>query len=244
MPYLWKAVLIALCAAPLAAAEDGCSLRMMAVNGGVSYSYELAAEPGEQASYAGPAKKRGRGPRRDMIFNALLNEAGEKGYRLDYQAEVAAANGVRPPFQARGKVPLRPGKQVLAASAGGWKLYFRLDGEACAGEKGLEKTGRLSARLKCGRLSYPFSFAYLTNEQYTAVLHEEPDEDTVRRLTVGLLPGPSAFDGTFQLQYVLDLREGGRVITGSRGKMLLAPGGGRESASAGRGCSFTVKASR
>ncbi|MDT8286085.1 MAG: hypothetical protein RQ748_03155 [Elusimicrobiales bacterium] len=234
-------------AAPAAAADGDrtCALRMMAVRGGVSYSYELPAVPGEQASYAGPAKKRGRGPRREMIFNALLNEAGERGFRLDYQAEVAAEKGPpRPPFQAQGKVPLRPGKQVLAASAGDWKLYFRLDGKACAGEKGWEKAGTLSGRLKCGRLSYPFSFAYLTNEQYTAVLYEEPAENTVRRLTLGLLPGPSAFDGTFRLQYVLNLREGSRVITDSQGKLLLAPGGGRQSAAAGRGCSFTVKASR
>lgn len=227
------------------AGNGACSIRMMAVNGGVSYSHELPAAPGERVSYDGPAKKRGRGPRQDLIFNALLNEAGEKGFRLDYQVEVAAGKGPpRPPFQAQGKVPLRPGKQVLAASAGGWKLYFRLDGEACAGEKDWEKAGTLSARLKCGNLSYPVSFAYLTNEQYTAVLYEEPAERTVRRLTVGLLPGPSAFDGTFQLQYVVNLKESGRTVTDSQGKILLAPGGGSQKGSAGRGCAFTVKASR
>lgn len=250
MPGVKYSIALLVCAAvpAAAAAADGdgtCTLRMMAVKGGVSYSHELPAVPGEQASYAGPAKKRGRGPQREMIFNALLNEAGERGFRLDYQAEVAAEKGPpRPPFQAQGKVPLRPGRQVLAASAGGWKLYFKLDGKACAGEKGWEKAGTLSGRLKCGRLSYPFSFAYLTNEQYTAVLYEEPAENTVRRLTVGLLPGPSAFDGTFQLQYVLNLREGSRVMTDSQGKLLLAPGGGSQKASAGRGCTLTVKASR
>lgn len=236
---------LSLASAPAAAGDKNCSLSMMAVSGGVSYSHELEAVPGENASYAGPAKKRGRGPRREMIFNALLNEAGERGFRLDYQVEVAAEKGPpRPPFQAQGKVPLRPGKQVLAASAGGWKLYFRLDGEACSGEKGWERTGTLSARLKCGRLSYPVSFAYLTNEQYTAVLYEEPAENTVRRLTVGLLPGPSAFDGTFQLQYVANLSEGGKTVTDSQGKVLLSPGGGSQKVSAGRGCAFTVKAAR
>lgn len=243
-----NALILLLCAAAPAAAaagDDTCSLKMMAVKGGVSYSHELSAAPGERASYAGPAKKRGRGPQREMIFNALLNEAGEGGFRLDYQVEVAEEKGPpRPPFQAQGKVPLRPGKQALAATAAGWKLYFRLDGEACAGEKGWEKAGTLNGRLKCGRLTYPFSFNYLTNEQYTAVLYDEPSENTVRRLTVGLLPGPAAFDGTFQLQYVLNLKEGGRVITDSQGKALLAPGGGAHSSAAGRGCSFTVKASR
>ncbi|KAF0124779.1 MAG: hypothetical protein FD189_2205 [Elusimicrobia bacterium] len=242
---LFLATTILLTLAAPAAAGETCSLKMMAVKGGVSYSHELPAVPGERASYAGPANKRGRGPQRELIFNAMLNEAGEGGFRLDYQVEVAEEKGPpRPPFQAQGKVPLRPGKQVLAASAAGWKLYFRLDGEACAGERGWEKAGTLSARLKCGKLSYPVSFAYLTNEQYMTVLYEEPAENTVRRLTVGLLPGPSAFDGTFQLQYVLNLREGGQVITDSQGKVLLAPGGGSQHAAAGRGCSFTVTASR
>ncbi len=236
---------ILLSPAAAAAAGEKCTLRMMAVDGGVSYSHELAVVPGERASYAGPARKRGRGPQREMIFNALLNGAGEGGFRLDYQVEVAEEKGPpRPPFQAQGKVPLRPGRQALAASAGGWKLYFRLDGEACAGETGREKAGTLSGRLKCGRLSYPFSFAYLTNEQYTAVIYEEPSENAVRRFTAGLLPGPSAFDGTFQLQYVLNLKEGGGVITDSQGKALLAPGGEGHSSAAGRGCVFNVKASR
>lgn len=242
---LKTAMALLLCAAAAASAGETCSLKMMAVHGGVSYSHELAASPGGRAAYAGPAKKRGRGPQREISFNALLNEAGEAGFRLDYQLEVAEAKGPpRPPFQAQGKVPLRPGRQAPAVSAGGWKLYFRLDGEACAGGSGREKAGTLSGRLKCGRLSYPFSFAYLTNEQYSAALYEEPAAGAVRRLAVGLLPGPAAFDGTFQLQYVVNLSEGGRPLTDSQGKALLSPGGGAHTYAAGPGCSFTVKASR
>jgi hypothetical protein len=225
------------------AAGETCLLKMMAVNGGVSYSHDLEVEPGERASYAGPAKKRGRGPQRDIIFNALLNEAGEKGFRLDYQVEVAEEKGPRPPFQAQGKVPLRPGRQALAASAGGWKYYLKLEGEACEGEFDDPKPGTLAAVLKCGRHRYPVGFSYLTNEQYSAVLYSE-DGDKVTRFMIGLLPGGGAFDGTFPLQYAVQLREGGRTVTDNTGGVLLSPGGGAVKASAGPGCSFTVKARR
>ncbi|HBE89339.1 MAG TPA: hypothetical protein DDW67_09410 [Elusimicrobia bacterium] len=230
-------------AAVYAAEDDACSLRMMAVHGGVSYSHELAVVPGERASYAGPAKKRGRGPQREIIFNALLNEAGKQGFRLDYQVEVADEKGPRPPFQVQGKVPLRPGRQALAASAGGWKYYLKLEGEACEEEFDDPKPGTLTALLKCGRHRYPVSFSYLTNEQYSAVLYSE-DGDKVTRFTIGLLPGGGAFDGTFPLQYAVQLKDGGETIADNTGGVLLSPGGGAAKASAGRGCSFTVKAGR
>jgi hypothetical protein len=239
--FLTAAILLSL-AAPGAAGET-CLLKMMAVNGGVSYSHDLPVEPGERASYHGPARRRGRGPLRDIIFNALLNEAGKGGFRLDYQVEVADEKGPRPPFQAQGKALLRPGSQLLAASAGGWKYYLKLEGEACGEAYEGKRPGTLTAALKCGRHSYPAGFSYLTNEQYSAVLYSE-DGDKVTRFMIGLLPGGAAFDGTFPVQYVVQLKEGGKAIADNSGGAILSPGGGAAKASAGPGCSFTVKASR
>lgn len=230
-------------AAPTAAGEETCTLRMMAVDGGVSYSHELEIAPGGRASYRGPSRKRGRGPLRDIGFNALLNEPGEGGFRLDYQVEVAGENGIRPPFQVQGKALLRPGRQLLAASAGGWKYYLKLEGGTCAGDFDGPRPGTLDARLKCGRLAYSASFSYLANEQYTVTLYEEPREDVVRSLTIGLLPGSSAFDGTFPLQYVIRLKEGGRLLSDNSGGLLLSPDGSRAKASAGKDCSFSARVS-
>lgn len=241
--FLAAAILLAQ-PAPAAAGEGTCALRMMAVNGGVSYSHELEIAPGGRASYRGPSGKRGRGPLRDIGFNALLNEPGEGGFRLDYQVEVAGEKGIRPPFQVQGKALLRPGRQLLAASAGGWKYYLKLEDEgACGGIPDGKRPGTLDARLKCGRLSYSASFSYLANEQYTVTLYEEPREDVVRSLTIGLLPGAPAFDGTFPLQYVIRLKEGGKLLTDGSGGLLLSPDGSRARTSPGKDCSFSARVS-
>jgi hypothetical protein len=237
-------VLLIFCLAPCLFAEGGESwtVKMKAVNGRVSYSHALATPIGEQSAYSGRAQVRGGSPAREIIFNAFLNQPEEGRFRLDYQAEVAGENRARPPFQAAGKILLRPGKPVLAAEAGGWKLILELQGTS-EGKYPRIDTGTLVTSLKCGRDVYPANFVYLPGEQYSAVLYSGPD-DTVRRFMVGLLPNSPALDGTFQLQYTLLLKDGGETLADSKGELILAPGGGKKTAFAGRSCVFSAKALR
>jgi len=217
-------------------------VEMKAVNGRVSYSYTQALSVGKQATYSGKARVRGGEPAREIIFNSFLNELEEGVFRLDYQAEVVDKSRARPPFQVAGKVLLRPGKPVLAAGAGGWKFVLELKGEA--GEKSrAERPGTLETVLKCGRVSYPAKFVYLPDEQYTAVLFTQSG-DTVTKFMVGLLPKFSGMDGTFLLQYTLQLKEGGETLAGGNGELILAPGDGNHTAAAGKDCVFSAKALR
>lgn len=230
---------LALFAGP-AAAED-CSVRMKAVKGGISYSHTQPCRPGEQVAYSGPARLQGRGERREIIFNSFLNEGGDGGYRLDYQAEIAGENRARPPFQAQGKALLRPGRPLMAASAGGWRYYLELLAPKPSGYTGTDER-TIDAKLKCGRLTFPASFAYLPGEQYTAVLYEETG-DGVRRFMLGLLPGLPGVDGSFSLQYTLQLKEGSVKLADAHGELALTPGEGKATAAAG-GCTFSASASR
>lgn len=239
-PELACAAALWLAAAPAAAGD--CSVRMKAVKGGLSYSRTQPCRPGERVAYSGPSKMGGRGPAREIIFNSFLNPAGDGGYRLDYQVEIAGENRARPPFQAAGKALLRPGRPVLAAAAGGWRYYLELLAPEAGDYTG---TGEhtLDVKLKCGRLSFPASFAYLPGEQYTAVLYEETDGG-VRKFMLGLLPGLPGADGAFALQYTLQLKEAGETLTDAHGELALDPGEGKASAAAGKGCAFTASASR
>jgi len=225
-----------------AAAEDSWTVMVKAVNGRVSYSHAQACPVREQRAYSGKAQARGGGPAREITVNSFLNEPEEGSFRFDYQVAVAGGNRARPPFQAAGKVLLRPGKPVLAAEAGGWKLILELQGTT-EGKYPRIETGTLETRLKCGRDSYPANFVYLPDEQYSAELFSGED-DTVRRFMVGLLPNGPALDGTFKLQYTLLLKDGGETLADSQGELILAPGGGKKSAFAGKDCVFSAKALR
>ncbi|MDA8244918.1 MAG: hypothetical protein M0025_12475 [Elusimicrobia bacterium] len=234
-------IAVALSAALPARAEDW-TVRMKAVNGRQTYSVSLKNSPGRQAAYDGKAGARGPGASSDVIFKTYLDSPREGVFRLDYQAEVAGKNRARPPFQAAGKVLLLPGKPVLAADAGGWKLILELEGEY-EGKPPRPGSGVLDAKLKCGRYSYPVSFAYLPNEQYSAVVYGGSDEEPLKFM-IGLLPAAAGADGEFELQYTLQLKEGAETLADSSGSMVLEPGGPRPAASAGKGCVFSAKASR
>lgn len=237
-------LLTLLCLAGLAgaAAAETWTVKVKALNGRAAYSHAQALAVGKQASFAGRPQMRGGGPAREMIFNAFLNAPEGGLFRLDYQAELAGANKARPPFQAAGKALLRPGKPLLAAEAGGWKLILELAGTA-EGKAPRGGTGVLETSLKCGRASYPASFAYLPEEQYSAVLYAEAGE-TVTRYMVGLLPNLPGVDGAFLLQYTLLLKEGAENLAEGQGELILAPGGGKRSVAAGKDCVFSAKALR
>ncbi len=225
-----------------AARAEDWAVRMKAVHGRDSYERTQASPVGKQANYVGKALVRGGGPAREIILNTYLHEPEEGLLRLDYQVEVGGGQAGRPPFQVAGKIRLRPGKQVLAAGAGGWKLILELQGEA-EGETSGKGSGTLEASLKCGRVSYPVSFVYLPDEQYSAVLYTG-DEDAPRKFMAGLLPKSSGVDGTFLLQYALQLKEGSRTLVSNNGELVLAPGEGKQTAAAGKGCVFSAKALR
>jgi hypothetical protein len=225
-----------------AAEAEPWTVEFKAVNGRVTYSHSQAAPMGEQNSYAGKARVRGGGPAREISFNSLLIQPEEGVFRLDYKAEVTGGHRARPPFQAAGKVLLRPGKPVLAAEAGGWKLILELRG-AGAGDYPKSENGTLETSLKCGRASFPANFKYLPDEQYSAVVYGG-EQETVRKFMVGLLPNGPALDGTFLLQYTLQLKEGGEPLAEGQGELILAPGGGKRTAPAGKDCVFSARASR
>ena len=232
---------LALCLAGAAGAESW-TLKMKAVNGRATYSHTQPSPLGKQASFDGKPRMRGGGPARELIFNSFLNAPEDGLFRLDYQVEVSGEESARPPFQAAGKILLRPGKPVLAAEAGGWKFIVEREGKA--GEKSrAERSGTLETVLKCGRVSYPANFVYLPDEQYSAVLFTQSG-DTVTKFMVGLLPKFSGMDGTFLLQYTLQLKEGGETLAGGNGELIMAPGDGKHNATAGKGCVFTAKALR
>jgi hypothetical protein len=235
-------ILSCLALGPGAAGAAEWTVRMKAVEGRVTYSHTQESPIGEQVSFAGKPLTRGGGPARELIFNTFLNKPEDGFLRLDYQVELGGAHRARPPFQAQGKVLLRPGKPVIAAEAGGWKFILELQGEAGGKPRG-GNPGRLETVLKCGRTSYPANFVYLPEEQYSAVLYGGTD-DEVRRFMVGLLPNISALDGTFLLQYTLQLKEGSETLADGKGELVLAPGAGRASAAAGKGCVFSAKALR
>jgi len=232
---------LSLCPAPARAAESW-TVKMKAVNGRVSYSHALASPVREQVNYSGKAQVRGGGPEREITFNSFLNRPENGYFRLDYLVEIVGENRARPPFQVAGKVLLRPGKPVLAAEAGGWKLVLELQGTA-EGKFPRIETGTLETRLKCGRDSYPAAFVYLPDEQYSAVLFGGSDE-AVNKFMVGLLPDSSGLDGTFRLQYTLLLKDAGETLASGQGELILAPGGDKRSASAGKDCVFSAKALR
>jgi hypothetical protein len=231
----------ALACAGQARAEDRV-IKFKAVNGRVTYSQTLVSPVGKQVSFDGKARVRGRGPEREMIFNSFLGEHESGLFRLDYQVEVAGDNRARPPFQAAGKVLLRPGKEVLAAQAGGWKFILELQGKS-SGKYPDIRTSALETRLKCGRVTYPVNFIYLPDEQYSAVLYSQ-SEDTVRKFMVGLLPKSPGLDGTFLLQYTLLLKEGAQTLVENQGGIILGPGAGKQTAAAGKDCVFSAKALR
>jgi len=225
-----------------AARAEEWTVKMRAVSGKVTYSHDLKVPEGGQASYAGKAQMRGYGPAREIIFNAYLKRPDEGLFRLDYQVEVAGEQKARPPFQAQGKVLLRPGKQALAVEAGGWKLIFEVAGKV-KGEPPQKEGGVLETALKCGRRSWPARFLYLPGEQYTAVLYGGT-EDEVSKFMVGLLPNSTAVDGEFILQYTLQLKDAGETLAEGQGELALEPGGGKAAAKAGKGCVFSAKALR
>lgn len=222
-----------------AAGAGEWAVKLKAVNAGTSYTTTLVSPAGRQAAFDGKPKMRGQGPARELIFRSFLNAPENGLYRLDYQVEFYGSNGARPPFQAAGKLLLRPGKPVLAAQAAAWKLYLELEGKA-AGKTPNHANSRLTTSLKCGRKTYPANFAYLPGEQYSAVTFTEED-DTVTNFMAGLLPNTSAMDGAFILQYTLLLREGSKTLTEKQGELILVPGGPNKSATAGP-CRFTAKA--
>ncbi len=236
------ASLILLLPALAPAGAEGWTVNVKAVNGRVTYSHALESPIAKQSSFDGKARVRGRGPARELIFNSYLNAPEEGLFRLDYQIELTGENRARPPFQAAGKVLLRPGKPVLAAEAGGWKFILELRGKA-GGKAPKKAGGTLETRLKCGRLSYPANFIYLPDEQYSAVLYGREGE-TVRKFMLGLLPKSPGMDGTFLLQYTLLLKEGGESLAGGQGELILSPGGAKRTAAAGKGCVFSAKARR
>lgn len=218
------------------------TVRMKVVDGRATYSHTQAGPLGEQVNFSGKPLARGGGPARELIFNTLLNKPEDGFLRLDYQVELGGRHRARPPFQAQGKVLLRPGKPVLVAGAGGFKFIAELRGAAEGKPRG-KGPGKLETALKCGRVAYPASFVYLPDEQYSAVLYGGT-QDEVRRFMVGLLPNGPALDGTFLLQYTLELKEGGETLAGGQGELVLAPGGGWKSAAAGKACLFSARALR
>lgn len=235
----WAVILYSFCLAGPAGAETW-TVKLKAVNGRGTYTHEMELPVGKQTTFDGAPATRGW-PQRGLIFNAYLNKPEDGLLRLDYMAELTGKNAARPPFQAAGKVALRPGKPVLAAEASGWKLIFELRGE---GEHGARKNGNWLIRtsLKCGREERLANFAFLPDQQYTVVTYSQ-DPESVRRFTVALLPNGSALDGSFLLQYALQLKEGAETLAEKQGELLLNPGGGRSRAAAGD-CVFSAKASR
>lgn len=237
--------LILFCLAPgLAGAEppEDWTVNLKVVGGRVTYSHAQVSPAGEQAGFTGKPVVRGAGEARELIFNSFLNAPEDGVLRLDYQVELAGRREGRPPFQAAGKVPLRPGKSVLAAEAGGWKLILELQGTA-GGKPAGRGAGTLETSLKCGRTAYPANFVYLPDEQYSAVLYTGEGDDA-RKFMVGLLPKSSGVDGTFLLQYTLQLKEGRETLAGGDGELILEPGGARRTAAAGKGCVFSARALR
>lgn len=234
-------LLLAAAAGP--AAAEGWRVNVKAVNGRVTYSRGQPVVPGRPSSYDGKADVRGGGPASDVTLNLYLKEQGESGiFRLDYQAEVSGANRARPLFQAGGKVLLRPGKPVLAASAGGWKLILELNGET-EGKPPKAENGTLETSLKCGRVSYPASFLYIPQEQYSAVLYSDAG-GAVSKFMLGLLPNSPGVDGTFLLQYTLLYKDGSETVAENQGELILSPGGPKLTGAAGKNCVFTAKALR
>lgn len=232
---------LALFAAGAAAAESW-TVAVKAVNGKVTYSHEQSVPVEKQTNYAGKTRMRGPGPSREIIFNSYLKRPEDGLFRLDYQVEVTGEQKARPPFQAQGKVLLRPGKQVLAAEAGGWKLIFEVKGKL-EGTPPKNNAGTLETTLKCGRASYPANFVYLPDEQYSVVVFSG-EGDAPLKFMAGLLPNGSALDGTFLLQYTLQLKEGGETLVSNQGELMLEPGGEKSSAAAGKDCVFSARALR
>ena len=225
-----------------AAGAEVWTVELKAVEGRVTYQHGLATTVGKQSSFAGQPRVRGGGPARELIFHSFLNKPEGGYFRLDYMAELTGENRARPPFQAAGKVRLRPGKPVLAVVAGGWKLILELKGKA-EGKANGNGSPVLETGLRCGRAFYPANFSYLPDEQYSAVLYGG-EGDTVRRFMVGLLPNSPGVDGTFKLQYTLQLKEGAELLAENQGELILAPGAGKATAAAGGGCVFSAKALR
>ncbi|MCM2266290.1 MAG: hypothetical protein NDI60_00795 [Elusimicrobiales bacterium] len=237
-------LLLLLCLAPglAAAAQEGWTVKVRAINGRYTYSHEQPVSLRKQENFTGVPRMRGGGPERELIFNSYLNSPQDGLLRLDYQVELGGENTARPPFQAAGKVLLRPGKPVLAVDSGGWKIVLELEGSA-EGEYARGGTSTLEVSLKCGRDAYPAKFTYLPEHQYSAILYSAAG-DAVRKFMVGLLPNNPGIDGEFKLQYTLLLREGAETLASGQGELILAPGGPRRSAAAGKDCVFSAKASR
>ena len=116
-----------------------------------------------------------------------------------------------------------------------------LRGEA---EPGARKNGNgvIRASLKCGLDEHAANFAFLPDQQYTIITYSQ-DTDAPRRFMVGLLPNGSALDGSFKLQYTLQLKEGPETLAEGQGELILSPGGGKSGAAAGD-CLFSARASR
>jgi len=241
MKILYSLMLLCLALGAGAARAEGWTVKARVVNGKETYWHAQASPVGKQASFAGRPQMRGGGPARELILHTYLHAPEDGLLRLDYQVELAGAQKARPPFQAQGKVLLRPGKPVLAAAAGGWKFIVELQGTAEGKARG-RAGGTLETSLKCGRVSYPATFSYLPDEQYSAVLYSGSGDEP-RRFMVGLLPNGSALDGTFLLQYTVLLKEGRETLAEGQGELPLVPGGGRRTAPAGD-CVFSARALR
>lgn len=236
-------LLLPLCLAPgLAAAAEGWTVKLKVLNGRVTYSHEQPMAAKTQENFAGRPRMRGGGPELGLIFNAYLHPAEDGLFKLDYQVELGGDKRALPPFQASGKVRLPAGKPVLAVESGGWKVILELEGES-EGEYPKNWQQTIDAALKCGRISYQAKFSYVPQDQYSVVLYNEKD-DAVRKFMLGLLPNSPGLDGEFKLQYTLLLKEGRETLAGGDGELILAPGGGRRSAAAGKNCVFSAKASR
>lgn len=236
-------LLLPLCLAPgLAAAAEGWTVKLKVQNGRATYSHEQPMAAKTQENFAGRPRMRGGGPELGLIFNAYLHPAEDGLFKLDYQVELGGDKRALPPFQASGKVRLPAGKPVLAVESGGWKVILELEGES-EGEYPKNWQQTIDAALKCGRISYQAKFSYVPQDQYSVVLYNEKD-DAVRKFMLGLLPNSPGLDGEFKLQYTLLLKEGRETLAGGDGELILAPGGGRRSAAAGKNCVFSAKALR
>jgi hypothetical protein len=211
---------------------------------GETYSFTQAEEEGRQSTFSGRVQNEG-GTARSLSFNSLLTMEGSGEYRLQYMAELGAAqdNG-KSPVQLQADIVIPPNRDILAAEGADWKVHIKIKAQAVKnGNKRVATGSRVTADASISGLDMPLRLMISpgTQASYTAVLEKE---GTPYVYSLSLLSGSPDAAGRFSVQYQLTLRTPGREVLGTAGETVLKPGARPKTAATGNGWKLELKAAR
>jgi hypothetical protein len=235
-------VLLPACTPVKAAGTRNVALTM--VYKGETYSFTQAAEEGRQSTFSGQVRGR-NGTARNLIFNSMLSREGSGDYRLQYQAELGAAEDKgRSPVQLQADIVIPPNHGILAAEGADWKVYLKIRAQAVKDTRKRAATdAKVTADASIQGLDLPLRLMISPGTQASYIAELEKD-GIPYTYSLSLLSGRPDASGRTTLQYALTLKTPGRDVLKTSGETGLKPGGRPKTAAAGNGWKLELRVSK